>query len=718
MGEVVKQVVSSPDGVKVVDVPAPGLEPGTVLVRTAFSCVSPGTELAGVSAAEIPLWRRVARDPRKAWQRASSLASAGLGLARREVDAIRNQVSPMGYSASGVVVQVADDVVGIAPGDRVACAGAGIANHAELIRVPVNLVALVPEGVTLEAASMTTLGSIALQGVRRFEPTLGETVAVVGLGVLGQLTVELLLANGCGVVAIDLDAGRVERARSRGALGVQPGAEDTIDRVSVLTRGVGVDGVIITASSGTSELISEAFRMTRSRGRVVVVGDVGLDLRREDMYERELELRMSTSYGPGRYDRAYEADGLDYPIGQVRWTENRNMQAVLELVDRRSIDVEALVGAVHDLDAAHAAFAQLRDPDGPRPLTVLLRYPTGDQALASSTIVIRSAGRTSRGRLSVGVIGAGSFATSVHLPNLVARSDVRLRSVAGRTPTSIDNVGRRFGADLVTTDPAEVIDDPLVDAIVICTRHDSHAELALRALEAGKHVLLEKPLATTPEQLDLLEAWVGSHPEGPVLMTGFNRRFSPAAKAVRRSLSGRNSPIVLTYAMNAGYLPSDHWVHGPEGGGRNIGEACHVYDLLGWLVGERTVTVEASDARPGSSRYRSDDNFAVSIRYVDGSLGSIVYTSFGDARWPKEHLIAYVEGTVVELDDYRSVRTSVGAELWASDVADKGHAEELEAFVLAASSGGTWPVPFEEQVEATRTSFTVDALLRGGTTEP
>lgn len=710
-----RQVVSSPGGVKVVEVPAPVLEPGTVLVRTAFSCVSPGTELAAVSASEAPLWRRVFRDPRKAWERAGSVAMGGLSTARRELSAVRNSMSSIGYSASGVVVQVADDVVGFGPGDRVACAGAGIANHAELLRVPMNLVAHVPDGVSLEAASVTTLGSIALQGVRRFDPTLGEVVAVVGLGVLGQLTVELLRANGCGVVAIDLDLERVESARSKGALGVLPGAEDTLERVAVLTRGVGVDGVIITASSSASTVVSEAFRMTRHRGRVVIVGDVGLNLRREDMYERELELRISTSYGPGRYDRSYEMDGLDYPIGQVRWTENRNMQAVLELIDRGSIDVDTLIGRIHDVESAPAAFAQLAEASGTSSPTILLRYRPGPTAAGSSTRVVRTPDRTVRGRVSVGVIGAGSFATAVHLPNLVARADIRLRAVAGRTPTSVDNVGRRFGAELVTTDPMDVIADPGIEAVVICTRHESHADLALRALAAGKHVLLEKPLATNRDQLHRLEKWVESHPSGPVLMTGFNRRFSPAARAVRDALSRRESPVILTYAMNAGFLPSDHWVHGPEGSGRNVGEACHVYDLLAWLIGAPSVSVDAADLRPRMSRYRSDDNFAVSIRYADGSLGSIVYTSLGDVQWPKEVLTAYFEGSVVQLDDYRSVRSSDGVELWHSDAPDKGHVRELEAFVRIVSSGGPWPMTFEEQAEATRTSFVVDEILHGAT---
>ncbi len=708
-----KQVVSTPDGVQVVEVPAPELEPGTVLVRTAFSCVSPGTELAGLRAAEVPLWRRVARDPRRAARRAASLMGRGVGAARQELAATKQTLAPMGYSASGTVLAVASDVHGFAPGDRVACAGAGVASHAEVLRVPVNLVAHVPEGVSLEDAAITTVAAIALQGVRRLDPTMGESFAVIGMGVLGTLTVQMLVANGCDVVAIDVDQVRVDAAAQLGALGVRPGT-DVADQVALLTSGIGVDGVVITASTPSDEVVSQAFRITRKRGRVVLVGDVGLDLDRADMYEKELELRMSTSYGPGRYDRPYEEDGLDYPVGHVRWTENRNMQAVLRLLARGRLDLRGIVSEVFDADAARDAFAALRGPDGPRPLTVLLRYPAEPEPAATAPLVVRRQVPAVAGQLGVAVIGAGAFASDVHLPNLRSMgAAVHLRGVAARTPTTAEGVARRFDADVASTDAGSLIADGGVHAVIICTRHDSHVELALKALRAGKHVLVEKPLAIDAEGLAAIETWARDEPQPPLLLTGFNRRFSPAAVALRGALAGRTGPVVLDYRMNAGYLPSDHWVHGPQGGGRNLGEACHIYDLFRFLVGAPCVGAQATCARPGESRYRSDDNFAATLAYADGSIATLTYTALGDVRAPKERLSAYADGAVYELEDYRSLARAGAPDLWSGSAPDKGHRAELGAFVRAIREGGAWPIPLEEQLEVTRTALEVERCLKG-----
>ncbi len=714
-----RQVLVSAAGVVVEDVPAPALEAGRVLVETAFSCISAGTELAGIRAAEVPLWRKVASDPMKAVRSASKALSGGVDQLARSAEAIQRAGAPVGYSASGRVVAVGAGIDDLSPGDRVACAGAGVANHAEVLSVPRNLVARVPDGVPLEDAAATTVAAIALQGIRRLDPTLGETVVVLGLGALGQLAVQLLKANGCRVVAIDVDPARVEVAVALGAdLGLGPDEADPIRRVLELSGGVGADGVVVTAASRSDEVMATALSMCRKKGRVSVVGDVGMSLRRADLYEKELDVRMSTSYGPGRYDRRYEDEGLDYPIGHVRWTENRNMQAVLALMAEGKLRVQPLIGAQHPVEGAPGAYASFEAGAGSRPLLVLLRYQAGAEALGRRvdvaphrlTIIPRR-----DGALRVALVGPGRFAREVHLPNLRALgSRFQLRAVVARNGPAALSAAREFGAAYAATDVEAVLADPDVDAVVVCTRHHLHAPLVLDALRAGKHVLVEKPLALTWDEVAAIRDLCAAG-DGPTLLTGFNRRFSPAATALRAWLSERGSPAVLDYRVNAGWLPPDHWTHGPEGGGRNLGEACHFYDLFRSLVGAPVTGVQATGVKGPGGLPRADENFVAQLAYADGSLASLTYTALGSAEHPKERLTIYAGGRVAELEDYLKLDTGTGRPTtWARP--EKGHREELAAFADAAREG-RWAVPLEEQLEVTETALRIDAFLTARTTD-
>jgi predicted dehydrogenase/threonine dehydrogenase-like Zn-dependent dehydrogenase len=706
-----KQVLVRGGGVVVEEVPAPELGPRSLLVRVHYSCVSVGTEMTGVQLSGMPLYRRALKQPHHARRALEIAKDQGFVRTYKRISGQLASGTPTGYSASGEVIALGDDVTGFAVGDRVACAGAGIANHAEVIAVPVNLAARVPDRLALDDASTVTLGAIALQGVRRAEPTLGETIAVVGLGVLGQLTVQLLHAHGARVIGSDLDASRSEQARASGASWIV-GEDDSLPDVArKATDGFGVDAVVITAATSSSAVVSDAFQACRRRGRVVVVGDVGLDLKRHDMYEKELELRMSTSYGPGRYDAVYEDEGHDYPYGYVRWTEGRNMEEYLRLLAEERVALGHLPSERYPVADATTAYEALKR-EGPKPTLVVLEYPQ-DEAAPVRTVQIGTPRPATNKRIRVALVGAGSFAEGTHVPNLAKLdSDFELRAVMSRTGSTAKAIGSRNGAAYATTDLDQVLGDPEIDLVLISTRHDLHAPLALRALDAGKHVFVEKPLALTPAELGDLETFYATATDAPVLMTGFNRRFSPAVQALRERLAGRTAPIVADYRMNAGYIPLDHWVHGPEGGGRNIGEACHVYDVFDALTGAAVKTVHASAIAP-SARLAANDNFTATIAYDDGSLCTLTYTALGAKEHPKERLEVYADGVVLTLDDYRLLSASGRkTPVWSSRTIDKGHRQELRALADCLLRSGPWPISLEEQLRATRISFDVETQIR------
>lgn len=697
-----KQVLIRGGGVAVEEVPAPVASPRGILVRVEWSCVSAGTEGASVAMSGLPLYRRALKQPEHAKRVLEIARNEGFV---RTYKRVRGQLAaglPTGYSAAGVVVAVGEEVAGFEPGDRVACAGAGIANHAELIDVPVNLAVKVPDGVGLDDAATVTLGAIALQGVRRAAPTLGETVGVIGLGILGQLTVQLLRANGCRVLATDVNAERVALAIAHGA---EDAPGDFPDRVRALTHGFGADAVIVTAATASSEPMHDAAQACRRKGRVVIVGDVGLELRRSDLYAKELDVVMSTSYGPGRYDDVYELEGHDYPYGYVRWTENRNMEEYLRLLATGAIRLGDLSPRRYAVDDAQQAFAE-------KPLLALLEYPDRDGA-PSRTVALRSVPAQS-GVVRVALVGAGGFAQGSHVPNLLKLRDrFQLRAVMSRTGATAKAVADRVEAAYATTDLDEVLADPEVDLVLIATRHDLHARQVLAALAAGKHVFVEKPLALNEEELAEIEAFYDDR-EGPLLMTGFNRRFSPAAERLREQLAGRTTPFMADYRMNAGAIPLDHWVHGPEGGGRNIGEACHIYDLFVSLVGGAEVeSVSAAAIAADGRRLAANDNFVATTRFSDGSVCTLTYTALGNRDYPKERMDVFADGTVSTLDDYKSLTVAGRGKGWRGTTQHKGHLEELEALARALREGGPWPIPLEEQARAMRIAFAVEEAIRG-----
>lgn len=706
-----KQVLTSAEGIKVVDVPAPGVSDNTILVRVQHSCISVGTEIAGVKAASEPLYRRALRQPEKVLRAIELLREKGLSAM---VDRIRNAGSgvPLGYSAAGTVVACGADVHLFAIGDRVACAGSGIANHAEFIEVPVNLAVKIPAAVDTAAAATVALGAIALQGVRRAAPTLGETVLVVGLGILGQLTVQLLKSNGCKVIGADPLEQRAQIGLAAGMdHAANPGSDSYLAEIRQLTDGYGVDAVIVTAATPDSRVINDAVRACRRKGRVIIVGDVGLDIDRSELYAREIDLLISTSYGPGRYDATYELEGRDYPLPYVRWTENRNMAAYLDLLAAGKVRLALIPTQISDIGAAVSAYRDIQSGENGK-LLFLLNYPDG--AASSTRRIPIPATRAHSGRIRTALIGAGSFAQGMHLPNLAKPGAAySLHTIASRNGATARALAERYGAAYASTDTDEALANPDIDLVFISTRHHLHASLALKALAAGKHVFVEKPLALNAGELDAIEEFFRTRSDTPLLMTGFNRRFSPALAKAREVLAAKSGPAMINYRVNAGFLPPDHWVHGEQGGGRNIGEACHIYDVCNFLIGGHPQHTQAQAITPTSAQWRRNDNFVATLAYPDGSVCTITYTALGHNDHAKERMEIFVDGMVLALDDYKSLAiTGARNRNWTGPAADKGHAQELVALADGILTGH-WPISLADQIAATRTSFTVEAQLQG-----
>jgi predicted dehydrogenase/NADPH:quinone reductase-like Zn-dependent oxidoreductase len=580
--------------------------------------------------------------------------------------------------------------------------------------VPVNLAVRIPAGLDTERACTVTLGAIAMQGVRRASPTLGETFVVVGLGILGQITQQILRANGCRVIGTDIDPGRIETARSLGMdFGIDGSAQDVAARVNQLTDGYGADGAIITAAAeGNSEIIATAMQCCRRKGRVVIVGLVGLDLKRHEFYAKELDVLISSSYGPGRYDPAYEEFGQDYPLPYVRWTENRNMAEYLRLMAGGQLSLAPLKPEVFALENAPEAYQALQAP-GRKPMLVVLSYGADPGSPSRTVRLADRPAKRKEGRIGVGCVGAGGFAQVMHLPNVLGQGGTfDLRWICSRTGSNAVAAAKQFNAPGATTDFSEVLKDPETDLVILCTRHDLHARMTLEALRAGKHVLCEKPLSLTDEGIDAIEAFYAEGTDArPALMVGFNRRWSPAFENVLSELKGRTAPLLAQYTMNAGYIPLDHWVHGPEGGGRNLGEACHIYDLFFALAGSACTDLQIAGIPPQGRQWARNDNFSATLSFADGSVCTLLYTAMGSRSHPKERMEVYSEGRVIVLDDYKSVQVhGPRPRVWTSRVQDKGQAAELAALGRMIREGQ--PREFvEEQIAVSRVTLEAERRL-------
>ena len=711
-----KQVIINKGIVSVEDVPSPSVQPNSILVETVFSLISTGTEVAGINKSGTPLWQRALNEPEKVRQVLDMARISGVANTIERISSKLNEGFTPGYSCSGLVIGVGGAVRAIKIGDRVACAGGGIASHAEIVSVPNNLFVKVPDNVELQDAASVALGAIALQGVRQAGIHLGETVVVIGLGLVGLLTVQLLKAAGCRVIGVDPIASRVHLAKSHGLdIGVSELQKDGLCELSGVMPLEGADATIITASSKSSKLVQQAMEITRKKGTVVIVGDIGLSLERSPFYEKEIDLRISCSYGPGRYDDNYEMHGVDYPYPYVRWTERRNMQEYLHMLSEGKVKFACLVAGNYPQNKADEAYRALNSGEE-RPIAVLLTYAVADyekKDKLKKTVSLTSLARKKQGLINVAVIGVGSFAKSYHLPNLKKLSHIyNIEAICSHTSRNAKEAARLSGAHYCTTDYHEVLGDNNIDMALIATRHDLHAATAMDAARAGKAVFLEKPMALNSQELNELVK-VLEDTRVP-FMVGFNRRFSPYATKAREIVKGRKNPLIITYRVNAGNMPPDEWVYSSEGGGRIIGEACHMIDLLNFLVGSPLDDVAARAIVSKNPNIQETDNFSATFRYDDGSIAALTYTSLGAAEAGKEYIEIFSDGKTLIINDFKelSVFGCKNHGLRSRTVC-KGHREELEQFGRYLNGQGSLPVPLEQLISATETSFLIDATARG-----
>lgn len=688
------------------ELPAPELRPGGLLLRTHYSAISAGTERATLELSSKSLLAKAKARPDLVKQVIAYARQNGVKAAYQKVHAKLDSLTTLGYSCAGEVIAVGDGVREFRPGDLVACGGGSYANHAEINFVPRNLAAHIPPQVSTAAASLTTIGAIAMQGIRQASAHIGETVAVIGAGLVGVLTIQIARAAGCRVVAIDLSPERVRRAREFGAdLALVSDDPALGPKIREFSR-YGVDAAILTAATDSTEPMEMAADILRDRGRIIVVGAVGMGVSRANMYHKELSLGLSRSYGPGRYDPQYEEDGVDYPIGYVRWTERRNMEAFLDLLASGQVNVTPLLEYRYPIIDGAKAYADLKTGR----YTSILEYDGASSQVPKPVTAAIAPGPRTGNEVRVGCIGAGSFASSVIFPILQSIKGVRLEAVATISGAGAASAQRAYGFR-AAKQPSELLNDPNIDALFVLTRHNAHATYALSALGTNKPLFIEKPLAVDRQQLaQLKEAYARQAGTGPTpfVMVGFNRRFAPFTEKILEFFAGRREPMLVHARINAGHIPHDHWIHAD--GGRIVGEFCHFADWARFIIGSPIRSVTAA-ALPDGARYNLD-NLAVLLKFADGSVANLLYLANGDRAVPKEFFEVFCQGAVARLDDFRALELARNGKVQKfRGLQDKGHRQELESTIEAIRSGNPSPISFEELLDVTETTFLVQDAL-------
>ncbi|MFZ5821663.1 MAG: bi-domain-containing oxidoreductase [Chloroflexota bacterium] len=697
------------DGKAVVeDIPTPTPRAGMALVETGASLVSAGTERMVVEFAEKNLLGKARSRPDLVRQVVDKMQREGLLPTLQAAFDRLDQPMALGYSSAGEIVALGAGMDGFHVGQRVACAGGGYAVHAEYNLVPRNLLTPLPGNVDFESAAFTTLGAIALHGFRLAEPHIGETVAVIGMGLLGLLTSQIAAAAGCRVLGIDVDPARVALASSLGLAACS--RDQAVDSAQAFAAKRGFDVVIICADTPSNDPVELAGAIARDRGRVVATGAVGLTFPRKVYYEKELSFINSRSYGPGRYDPAYEEGGHDYPLGYVRWTEGRNFEAIVELLGSGKLQVQPLITHRFPIEQAAEAYEVITGKKNEPFLGVLLTYPEGKRK-DERKIIFHLSSFKSTGTVNLGVLGAGLYANATLLPALKKVDGLELVGIASAGGVHAQHSGKKFGFAYAASSDDEILNDPNINTVAILTRHDSHADLVIRALQAGKHVFVEKPLAITSEQLSVISDQLRIT-EDAFLTVGFNRRFAPLARSLSSFLLPRNEPLYAHYRVNAGYIPLNHWVHDPaQGGGRIIGEGCHFIDFIAFLVGAAPVSVSAV-ALPDGGKYR-EDNLSMTFTFPDGSVGVVDYLANGDKSFPKERVEVFCGGRIAALDDFRELTTvRDGKKKKERRTQDKGWKDEWVAFARAIREGGPPPIPYEQLIGVTQASFAAVESIR------
>ncbi len=697
------------------EVSVPLVEKGFILIRVAYSSISSGTELAGVSQSSKTIIQRAMEKPEKIGMFIDMLKRKGITSTVKQIMDLNAEGRYSGYSVSGIVEE--SGASEFKTGDRVAAAGGGYAIHAEYVIVPKNLVVRIPDSVSLQEASSAAIGAIALHGVHRSEIRIGETAAVIGCGLLGLFTVQILKAAGVHVLAVDINKKRLNTALELGSDYIFPGNDpDFVQQIVNRTDGTGVDVVFFTAATNTSDTLSNAFNCCRKKGKVILVGVSGMEIRREDIYAKEIDFLISTSYGPGRYDKKYEEEGIDYPFAYVRWTENRNMTEFLKLIGEKKINLQSMIEGIYPLERSDGAFTSLQSGTE-KPLLVLIEYPQGKkesgQIEVTHKIELSAKSNKNSKLIHVGIIGAGAFARDVHIPNLAKlNSSYKIRAILSLNGYQAKHIAEQNKASYSTTDYKEILNDPEIDLVMITTRHDSHGRLVIESLKAGKHVFVEKPLAITYDEVKAIEGFYSDDKPSkkPLLMVGFNRRFSRYAMEIKKQTDKRINPLVVRYRMNAGYLPADHWVF--SAGGRIIGEGCHLIDLMKFIIGSEIVSVTCQAISPSTDYFSAGDNKSFCLKYKDGSIAAIDYFSVGSSGIPKEYMEIHFDRKTIILTDYKHLKGyGLNLKELRTVAPEKGHLEELRVLADCISNGEPqWPIPLQDILETSYCAITVDSM--------
>jgi predicted dehydrogenase/threonine dehydrogenase-like Zn-dependent dehydrogenase len=709
-----KQVFATNKGRVAFDTAMPTQGENELLVAVYASVISTGTETMGMKKGEMTLSEKLF-EKKILWDKVNRvIKEKGLNTA---IKAIKSNLSPaeqavifkpVGYSNAGIVIAKGRLVTNFNAGDRVACAGAGIAAHAEFSVIPVNLAVKIPDEVSFESAGFTTIGAIAMQGIRRANVTFGETVVITGLGLLGLIAVQIAKAWGLVVIGTDINPGRLEMAKELGAdYCFDATDKNLVQKVRDTTHGYGADAVIIYAATKSSEPANQALEACRRKGRVVIVGSVGIDLQRDAMYSKELDFVMSTSYGPGRYDNQYELKGIDYPIGYVRWTENRNMMEFVRLLAEGKVKVDRLISGKFNIDQVNEAYQTLIENRGEN-ISCLFNYLHENNIVPESRMKTHPRNFT-KGKIGVGIIGAGSFIQRNHLANILKMPDqYELIGIAEKTPASAKTIGEKYKVNYVTTDYSQLLSDPNIDLIVIGTRHNLHAKLVTDAIKSGKNVLVEKPLAMNHYELSQVETAISENP-GVIATVGFNRRYSPLIQKVKKNINDNGTPVVINYRVNAGYLPPDIWIQDiEEGGGRIVGEVCHFIDLISYLASNNVKELNAVHIPPDGNIIKSEDNVIVTMTFDNGSIGVLTYTAVGGKDMEKERIEIFTNGSSMVIDDFVELQTFNCNEKGISlKQFDKGHKALISELSKKLNNEDSLILPFETDIEMTNLTLSV-----------
>jgi len=707
----VKQVIQDfkTGDLSVDEVPIPSVITGYVLVQNHYSLISAGTERSTVTTAKASLLGKARARPDLVKQVMETFKKEGLLETWKRVRTKLETLKELGYSSAGTVLVSMDTEGKFKPGDRVACGGSS-ASHAAIVSVPQNLVVKIPDAVSLDCAAFTTLGSIAIQGVRQANPKIGEYVCVIGLGLLGQITAQILSANGCRVFGIDTSASMVDLARKTGCHVAMTRSDSNLEaEIDFFTGGMGFDSAIITAAAKTNDPVELATSVLRQKGVIVVVGAVPMNVPREPhFYKKELEIKISCSYGPGRYDQTYEEEGHDYPYGYVRWTESRNMAAFVKLLEDQSVDVKPLITHVFDIEQAEEAYDIVTGKKQEPSIGILLKYPDIEEKTLRKTL---QPSATPESAIGIGIIGAGSFAQKFLIP--FAQTQGTLLRLADSRPTTAKSAGEKYRFRYFSADSNDVISDKAVNAVFIATRHNTHGDLVMRALEAGKNVYVEKPLTIYEAELSRI-ADIARHNPGCRLQVGFNRRFAPLARRAQEIFHGLSEPLVVNYRVNAGFIPKDHWTQTDEGGGRILGEVCHFVDFLQFITGGIPQKVFAACVSNANSKMRNEDNVSITVSFADGSIGLITYLACGDKLLAKERIEIFGGGKTFIINDFHDADVYLNGRHKNIKAPGKGHMEEVELFVRSIRDGLPSAISLESILYTTATTFRILDSLRTG----